>query len=116
MGKRSSTPDSSGKSAKGICPSFTCVLHNTKVPETDNLICFSSVKCDPSKKLSKLLQIRERREAESVNSPQRMKNVCDMLPETLDGLDLETTGYHRRCYQERGTTLHAKINLQLHPL
>ena len=29
-----------------------------------------------------------------------MKNLHDMLPETLDGLDLETTGYHRRCYQE----------------
>ena len=34
-----------------------------------------------------------------------MKNVCDMLPETLDGLDLDTTGYHRRCYQEFTTHL-----------
>ena len=67
MGKRRSTPDSSEKSAKRMCPSFTCVLHNTKVPETDNSIFFSSVKFDPSKKLSKLLQIRERRQAESVN-------------------------------------------------
>ena len=98
--KKNSTPDSSEKSAKRMSPSYICVIHNTKVPDTDTFICFSSVKCDPSKKLSKLLQIRETRLAESINSPQRMKDVCDMLPKTLDGLDLETTGYHRRCYQE----------------
>ena len=81
------------------------MLHNTKVPETDTFICFSSVKCDPAEKLSKLLQTRERRLAESINSPHRMKNVCDLLPETLDGLDLDTTGYQRRCYQEFTTHL-----------
>ena len=34
-----------------------------------------------------------------------MKNVCDILPETLDGQDLYTNGYHRRCYQEFTTHL-----------
>ena len=93
------------KSAKQKSPSFICVLHNTKVPKTDTFLCFSSVKCDPAEKLSKLLQIRESRLAESTNSPHHIKNVCDMLPENLDGLDLDTTGYHKRCYQKFTTHL-----------
>ena len=28
-----------------------------------------------------------------------MKEACDMLPESLDDLDLERTGYHRHFYQ-----------------
>ena len=28
-----------------------------------------------------------------------MKDICDQLPETLEGVDLDNTGYHRRCYQ-----------------
>ena len=54
MAKGRSTPYSSEKSAKRMCPSFTCVLHNTKVPETDNFICFGSVNCDLSKKTLKI--------------------------------------------------------------
>ena len=103
--KRNSTPDSSEKSVKQMSSSFICVLQNTKVPETDTFLCFSSMKCDQAEKLSKMLQICESRVAESINSPHHMKNVCDMLPENLDGLDSDTTGYHKRCYQNFTTHL-----------
>ena len=29
-----------------------------------------------------------------------MKKICDKIPEVLTGLNLETTGYHRKCYQK----------------
>ena len=29
------------------CLTFTCVLHNSEVPQADPFICLSSVKCDP---------------------------------------------------------------------
>ena len=28
-----------------------------------------------------------------------MKEVCDLLPECVDNINLETTGWHRGCYQ-----------------
>ena len=29
-----------------------------------------------------------------------MKKICDKIPEVLTSLNLETTGYHRKCYQK----------------
>ena len=29
-----------------------------------------------------------------------MENVCSLIPETLDGVDLDVIGYHRQCYQQ----------------
>ena len=29
-----------------------------------------------------------------------MKKIFDKIPEVLTGLNLETTGYHRKCYQK----------------
>ena len=28
-----------------------------------------------------------------------MKEVCDLIPDSVDGLDLELTGWDRKCYQ-----------------
>ena len=28
-----------------------------------------------------------------------MKEVCDLIPDSVDGLDLELTGWHRKFYQ-----------------
>ena len=29
-----------------------------------------------------------------------MENVCSLIPETLEGIDLDVIGYHRQCYQQ----------------
>ena len=29
-----------------------------------------------------------------------MKKICDKILKVLTGLNLETTGYHRKCYQK----------------
>ena len=29
-----------------------------------------------------------------------MEDVCSLIPETLEGTDLEAIGYHRQCYQQ----------------
>ena len=34
------------------------------------------------------------------DSPNRMEDICNQIPETLVGANLETTGYHRGCYQK----------------
>ena len=81
-----------------------CVMHNPNVPSDSQFTSFSSVRCEPTEKLLHLHEIRDRRLAEPIESPFRMKDVCDMLPASLDDLDLERTGYHRRCYQ--GFTMH----------
>ena len=57
-------------------------------------------KCPPKKKLHQLQDIRDKRNTETDNSPHRMKKICDKIPEVLTGLNLETTGYHRKCYQK----------------
>ena len=101
MGKRKRNTDQSSDASEPSekCPSRTCVLHMHKVPDDNPFTSFSSVKCVPSEKLSYLLEIRDRRRAEPTDSSHHMKDVCDLLPESLDGLDLERTGYHRCCYQ-----------------
>ena len=44
-------------------------------------------------------QLRDRRLDQPIESPYRIKEVCDQFSETLDGADCKVTGYHRRCYQ-----------------
>ena len=46
-----------------------------------------------------LKSICDRHLAEPLDSPYRMKDVCNHIPENLDGADLETIGYHRGCCQ-----------------
>ena len=53
----------------------------------------------PEEKFHQLQDIRDKRKAKTDNSPHRMKKICDEIPEVLTGLNLETTGYHRKCYQ-----------------
>ena len=40
-----------------------------------------------------------------LSSPYHITAVCDLIPESLDGADLETIGYHRQCYQRFAVTL-----------
>ncbi len=92
------------------CITYTCVLHNHNVPNDNPFTCFSAVKGGPSEKLSYLHKIRDWRLAEPFDSTHRMKDVCDLLPDSLEGLELEKTGYHRRCYQDFTMSLHRLKN------
>ena len=42
-----------------------------------------------------LHQIRDNGLAEPNDSPHRMENIWTLIPETLEGVDLESVGYHR---------------------
>ena len=52
-----------------------------------------------TKALENFQNVKEKRLKEDINSAYRMKEVCDLIPDSVDGLDLELTGWHRKCYQ-----------------
>ena len=79
--------------------SIHCVIHCLGIPSNSKFTSFSNVKSDPSEKLSYLQSIQNRRLSEPHDSQHRMKDMCDIIPESLEGLDLEITGYHRDCYK-----------------
>ena len=58
-----------------------------------------SIKGPTADKLTQLHAIRDRRLAEPQTSPYRMVDVCYLIPESLEGMNLQTVGYHRGCYQ-----------------
>ena len=49
--------------------------------------------------MTQLIDTRDQRLCEPLDSPYRMEDACRCLPESLDGLDLDTVGCHRGCYQ-----------------
>ena len=53
----------------------------------------------PQKKLESLHKIRDVRFLEDVESTKRMQDVCDLIPQSVEGLDTAKTGWHRRCHQ-----------------
>ena len=75
------------------------ILHASGIPDCGPFTPFSKVRGPPERKLEQLHEIRNKRLDESAGSPYRMTAVCDLIPESLDGADLETIGYHRQCYQ-----------------
>lgn len=79
-------------------PRITCILHVPSIEHLD-FTPFSQVQGSAAEKLAQLHGIRDRRLAEPLDSPYRMKDICNHIPESLDGADLETIGYHRGCYQ-----------------
>ena len=60
----------------------------------------SNVKGFSTEKLSQLHNIRQRRLLEPRESRYRMEDVCDQIPETLAGADLEAVGRHWSRYQK----------------
>ena len=71
----------------------------TGIPDCVPFTPCSKVKGEPERKLEQPHEISNKRLVESAGSPYRMTAACDLIPESLDGADLETTGYHRQCYQ-----------------
>ena len=82
----------------------TCILHVVGI-EHGKFTSFRNVKGDPTEKLKNLHRIREQRLSEAHDSVHRMAEVCSLIPDTLEGLDLDIIGYHRKCYQRFNTHL-----------
>jgi hypothetical protein len=77
----------------------TCILHFKDI-DHGAFIPFSNTKCCPNETLAKLIRIRDKRLCQPYDSITRMQYVCNNIPESLDGLNLAHTGYHRACYQK----------------
>ena len=76
-----------------------CIIHcATATNKSDKFTSFSNSKADPNEKLKWLLGIRNQRLQVSASSNERMQSACDAIPENLDTLNLDTTGWHRGCY------------------
>ena len=98
MGKRGTSCGEDALSSKKTKP-LKCILH-VKAKNHGNVIAFRDVKVDAAEKLSSLHQIWDNGLAEPNDSPHRMENIWTLIPETLEGVDLESVGYHRYCYQQ----------------
>lgn len=79
-------------------PSVSCIVHASGI-QHGYFTAFSNVRGSATDKLAQLHSIRDRRLAEPSDSPSRMEDVCNGIPESLVGADLEAIGYHRGCYQ-----------------
>ena len=86
------------KCAKQI-DGVTCILHNKKVSHDSDFTPLSKCKGDPHSTLMFLKDIKRRRLAQDLDSKTRMKEVCDLIPDSLEGLDFKLNGWHRNCYQ-----------------
>ena len=75
-----------------------CILHVNGIQHGE-FIPLANIKCS-HEKLAKLHSIREKRLIQPNDSATRMEVVCNNIPESLTGLDLDVTGYHRGCYQK----------------
>ena len=72
-----------------------CILHVAGI-QHGNFTPFCNMNTSPSERLSQLHIIRDKQLLE----PQTcMENVCLLIPDSLEDIDLETTGFHRGCYQ-----------------
>ena len=79
-----------------------CIIHSSGMSEYGNFTNFKtySKKDAPGKKLKDLLKIRDDRLKLPINSPYRMHKQCKSIPESLDGIDIALTGWHRECYKK----------------
>lgn len=75
-----------------------CFLHANGLQHGDftPLSKIKGLACD---KLEYLHKIRLWRLSEPDGSPHRMEEICSGIPESISSVDLETSGYHRGCYQ-----------------
>ena len=98
MGKRKYC--NTAEPSKNKTSPFLCILHVASLADNDNITAFSTYKGGENKKLLYLHNICDMRLCEPADSPSHMKDICDQIPLTLAGLSLNTTGYHRKCYQK----------------
>ncbi|KAG1653515.1 hypothetical protein GQR58_025525 [Nymphon striatum] len=79
-------------------PPPVCILHVSGMQHGE-FIPLHNIRGPPQEKLEMLHNLREKRLLQSRDSPARMEAVCRLIPDNLDDVDLERTGYHRGCYQ-----------------
>jgi len=81
-------------------PPQSCTLHFVGVGiDHDPFTSLRTIRGDPNDKLAQLHKIRDQRLAEPPGSTHRMAAVCCLIPDSFEGLDLDSYGYHRQCYQ-----------------
>ena len=76
-----------------------CILHNTRLVNVEIFVSLQEYKGGATKALENLQNVKEKKLTEDLNSDHRMKEVHDFIHDSVDGLDLELTGWHRKCYQ-----------------
>lgn len=96
--KRCKSDNGGGSEELWKRPPVSCILHVSGIQHLD-FTSLSQVKGSATDKLAQLHSIRDRRLNEPHDSPFRMEDVCNRIPESLAGADLEAIGYHRGCYQ-----------------
>ena len=79
-------------------PPSVCILHVSGIQHGE-FIPLQNIRGPPQEKLEMLHNLRKKRLLQSHDSPAQMEAVCKLIPDNLDGVDLEMTGYHRGCYQ-----------------
>ena len=75
--------------------SHICILHNSRLVDVGIFASFQECKGGVTKVLENLQNVKKKRLRENLNSACRKKEVCDLIPDSVDGLDLELTGWHR---------------------
>ena len=87
-------------------PHVSCILHVSNLPDYGIFTPFSRVQGGADDRLAKLQTMRNRRLFEPLTSNYRMKEVCNQIPEDLDDVDMDNTGYYRHGYQRFTANLH----------
>ena len=80
-----------------------CIIHesNIKHSETNKFVPLSNVKGNPQEKLDYLLSIcsNKMKQANSISFARKLETIFKTIPKTVDGLELDSIGYHSECYK-----------------
>ena len=79
--------------------SLFCIIHSLTVSDHGSFTSLDDGKDTPQKKFGRLHKIKDVRLLEDVESTKQTQDVCDLIPESVEGLDTVKTGWHRGCYQ-----------------
>ena len=82
----------------------TCILHVHGF-EHEYFTPLSKIKGSATDKLSLLHSIRDRRLQTAIDSPFRMEDVCNRIPESLEGANLETTAELQTPQRKKGDSV-----------
>lgn len=74
-----------------------CILHNTYLVDVGTFVPLQEFKGGAYKALEKFQNVEAKRLKEDINSAYRIKEVSDLIPSSVDGLDLELKGWNGKC-------------------
>ena len=72
------------------------IIHSLTVSDHGSFTSLDDGKDTPQKKLGRLHKIKDVRPLEYVESTKRTQDVCDLIPESVEGLDTAKTGWQQR--------------------